>query len=298
MPSIIILLAIAGCDQAWNAFERVPIGASDIGLGSVTVAHDAVPYEAQESPCGTAYVQAERSVLPLGYHMSRMAYLVDDDGNVCARCYTSADSAWAILAGFAGQRLIVEVRVPSEWVAEPDTEWRPADSWQNGPSVSTAIAAFTAPGGSPRFVDRPPATAVLAIDYALGKLAPKTTTQATSRPQGKNAELYFLAAFAVMDGLHDNVNSRPYSEFLRGLVARQNAFKGITKDGFDCQWSESEPWEGIYWTYRVRNIGGRTIRVEASAGGVFSPLSLFGYGGTLFCTIQGIEPTRGAHVSP
>jgi hypothetical protein len=280
LVAILALMAAAtGCDRAWEAYDRVPLGVSTIGVGLDSLRWSDLPSEAQECALGKAFAEGFRTAVPLGVAFNRMAYL-EQHHRVVGRLYTHCDSSFLMLAGLTTTRRVVEVEVPPEWFVEPPDDWDPEKEWGNAPYIAYQIGCQTAPYNPSLQKDYSAAeSGEAAIEFALHNLKIQPASEYSEGTGKPNAGRYFLACWLVLEGMHDNLNSRTEIGFSTALVERPKLFRGVTEVGYDCRWHDDLQVPGVLVSreWRLRNLGDRRIRLEMSEFNFGAPVTVMGF---------------------
>jgi hypothetical protein len=246
-----------------------------------------MPPEAQECELGHAYAQTSRTLIPLGVQVCRMAYLKGPDDTVIGRYYRRSESGWQILTGTLLEEVVAEVEVPEKYFQEPDANWDARREWDHAGSACGEIGRQTHPPASQSTTRPVVESGEQAIDFVMRTMQGTTTTRPSHEGPSPNAGRYMLASLLVMAAMHNNSNSEPSGSSLLSLIPGSEAFRGMTREGYDFHWRDDRVLEGIYSGYRLRSIGPRRFRIEVLQFGLFFPTSFFGYGGATMSSFSG-----------
>lgn len=287
------LTVTSGCNRSWRAYTRSPIGVSTIGYGPAPLDRFTLPPEAQEHAFGLAFAEISHSLFPLATEHRRMAYLKKGKGHggeIAARSYRKTRAVWAGLVACASLEIVAEVEVPPEWFHEPPNDWQPAKEWDNASYIAAQIARETAPYSVSTEDRSNVRSADAAMGFALRTLKPTPWSQESESEGPKCAARYILACWLVMEGMHDNANSEPYTRALLTLMESPENFRGLTADGHVIQWRRDDVLNGTYSVQTLRNLGGRRIEIRVKWAGLFFPTNFFGWGDVTIATFSGYAP--------
>ena len=184
------------------------------------------------------------------------------------------------------ERLIVDVQVPEEWFHDTPRSWRGTTALARlekaWPEIDERIRwdrptkSGDASAGSP---ESRPAGAITSADQLIDRLEASLPAGHVPSCAGlkRHAGLYVLLAYTALTHLPTNPGPAWAGSTANGLsviMETPGVFQGATRGHY--RW-ELNTCDG--YTYRVRNLGGRRIRIEIVYGRLESPFGGFYRGG-------------------
>lgn len=229
------VLALAGCNPELDAYDRIE-------LGNLLPADNflrATPPADEGGLARRGYSTDFSWPLPIIGAAKYFAVLLDSNGTVVAKKYYEIGASHWLLLQTAADRIILEVHVPAERLAETPPDWNPWRMWAEDPNSTRHCALGY----------------ITWIDGLLSLYRWKDPNRPQMSRFTGSYELDFLAAGgATWWGMMED---------------KPQDFRGITRPGFDRTIDLRNGGRA-----RIQNLGDRRIRIEFTFFRIVDPFFL------------------------
>ena len=246
------IFGMAGCDRAWQAYEKIELGRP--------LAKDILPPDAVCCHDGVRLLYLDHWPLPAWLSMSSLALLTDAEGKVIAKSYCRSQGVHWLLALSDARKMVSEIDVPADWFVDTPESWPAKDRFIDAWNLANELAEIHQ-AEIDGFAPQKDAVAKRAgmLGKLLACLAGQAPQEDPSSPQVRNVAGYCMAAQLAMDYLPcQDTYPGPQAQYL-GWNARafDRAATGAPREG---RLENDEH-------YRVARSGPRRIHIELQFGG-------------------------------